>query len=58
MLPILEIKDLKKHYPVKTGLFGRVTCAAKSLDGVSFVIEKGETFAIVGESGSGENHAG
>lgn len=57
MLPILEIKDLKKHYPVKTGLFGRVT-VAKSLDGVSFAIEKGETFAIVGESGSGKTTLG
>ncbi|WP_334074802.1 ABC transporter ATP-binding protein [Paenibacillus sp. A14] len=58
MRPILEIKDLKKHYPVKTGLFGRVTGAAKSLDGVSFAIEKGETFAIVGESGSGKTTLG
>ncbi|MFD3260621.1 ABC transporter ATP-binding protein [Paenibacillus lentus] len=58
MLPILEIKDLKKHYPVKTGLFGRVTGAAKSLDGVSFAIQKGETFAIVGESGSGKTTLG
>ncbi|MGG4551589.1 MULTISPECIES: ABC transporter ATP-binding protein [Paenibacillus] len=58
MLPILEIKDLKKHYPVKTGLLGRVTGAAKSLDGVSFAIQKGETFAIVGESGSGKTTLG
>ncbi|WP_068613899.1 ABC transporter ATP-binding protein [Paenibacillus tuaregi] len=58
MQPILEVNDLKKHYPVKTGLFGRVTGAAKSLDGVSFAIEKGETFAIVGESGSGKTTLG
>ncbi|GIP23538.1 ABC transporter ATP-binding protein [Paenibacillus sp. J22TS3] len=58
MQPILEVNDLKKHYPVKTGLFGRITGAAKSLDGVSFAIEKGETFAIVGESGSGKTTLG
>lgn len=58
MLPILEIQDLKKHYPVKTGLFGRVTGFAKSLDGVSFSVKKGETFAVVGESGSGKTTLG
>ncbi|TVY03163.1 ABC transporter ATP-binding protein [Cohnella terricola] len=57
MTPILKIKDLKKHYPVKKGLFG-ARSTAKSLDGVSLEINKGETFAIVGESGSGKTTLG
>ncbi|BBH23461.1 ABC transporter ATP-binding protein [Paenibacillus baekrokdamisoli] len=58
MKPILEIKDLKKHYPVKKGLFGRVSGTAKAVDGISLTIDKGETFAIVGESGSGKTTLG
>ncbi|PWW08766.1 peptide/nickel transport system ATP-binding protein [Paenibacillus cellulosilyticus] len=58
MLPILEIKDLKKHYAAKTGLFGRMSNTVKALDGISLAIEKGKTFAIVGESGSGKTTLG
>jgi oligopeptide/dipeptide ABC transporter ATP-binding protein len=58
MLPILEVKDLKKHYPVKKGIFGRSNGMAKALDGISLTICKGETFAIVGESGSGKTTLG
>jgi len=51
---LLEVRDLKKHYPIKTGLFQRVTGHVKAVDGVSFSIRKGETLGLVGESGCGK----
>jgi oligopeptide/dipeptide ABC transporter ATP-binding protein len=50
--PRLEIQGLKKHFPLKAGLFRRDT--VKAVDGVSFSIAPGETFALVGESGCGK----
>lgn len=55
---LLEIRQIKKFFPIKTGLFGRVTDHVHAVDGVSFSIEKGETLALVGESGCGKSTVG
>ena len=47
--PLLQAIDLKKHYPVKKGLFAPERLV-KALDGVSFTLERGKTLAAVGES--------
>ena len=51
---LLEIRNLTKHYPVRRGLFSRVSGILKAVDGVSFSIERGKTFGLVGESGCGK----
>ncbi len=52
---LIEVRDLVKHYPVKGGLFrGKTIGFVKAVDGVSFSITQGETFALVGESGCGK----
>ena len=52
---LLEVRDLKKHFPVAKGLvFMRQIGAVKAVDGVSFTVNKGETFGLVGESGCGK----
>ena len=55
---LLEVTDLKTHFPVKSGLFGRVTDHIKAVDGVSFQVRQGETFGLVGESGCGKTTLG
>jgi dipeptide transport system ATP-binding protein len=50
---LLQAIDLKKHYPVKKGLFAPERLV-KALDGVSFTLERGKTLAVVGESGCGK----
>ena len=55
---LLVVKDLKKHYPIKNGLFGKQTGEVKAVDGVNFTVRKGETFCIVGESGCGKSTVG
>lgn len=52
---IVQIKDLKVHFPVRKGIFGRIAGYVKALDGVSFSIKRGETLGVVGESGSGKS---
>ncbi len=56
--PLLEVKDLKKHYPIRKGLFGRVSGQVHAVDGVSFTIGEGETLGLVGESGCGKSTVG
>ena len=53
---ILEVRDLKQHFPVRTGWFG--TTPLKAVDGVSFGIRPGETLGLVGESGCGKTTVG
>ncbi|MFN8828780.1 MAG: ABC transporter ATP-binding protein [Labrys sp. (in: a-proteobacteria)] len=55
---IVEAKDLKVWFPVKTGLFRRTTSHIKAVDGVSIAIRAGETVGVVGESGSGKTTLG
>ncbi len=56
--PILQVKNLKKYFPVRTGVVSRVTGHVRAVDGVSFDIRAGETFALVGESGCGKSTTG
>jgi peptide/nickel transport system ATP-binding protein len=55
---ILEVKNLKKHFPVKAGILQRTVGHVKAVDGLSFSVNKGETLGIVGESGCGKSTAG
>ncbi len=56
--PLLKITDLKVHYPIRGGILRRPVGAVKAVDGVSFAINGGETFALVGESGCGKSTTG
>ncbi len=55
--PLLQVRDLKKYFPVAGGLFG-ATARVHAVDGVSFHIDCGETLALVGESGCGKSTVG
>ena len=56
--PLLRVKNLVKHFPVKGGLFGRQVDKVHAVDGVSFELAKGETLGVVGESGCGKSTTG
>ncbi|MGK0552129.1 ABC transporter ATP-binding protein [Enterococcus faecalis] len=58
MTKIIQIKDLKVHYPIRSGFFNRVTDHVLAVDGVDFTIEQGKTYGLVGESGSGKSTTG
>ncbi len=56
--PLLVVRDLKKHFPVRGGFFSRVREHVKAIDGVTFSIESGKTLGLVGESGCGKTTVG
>lgn len=55
---LLEVKDLCKHYPIRKGLFSRISGYVYAVDGISFTINEGETLGLVGESGCGKSTVG
>jgi oligopeptide transport system ATP-binding protein len=57
-MSLLEIRNLKKHFPVGEGLFSRGKGMVKAVDGVNLTIEEGETLGLVGESGCGKSTLG
>lgn len=54
----LTVKDLKMHFPVRKGFFQKQVASVKAVDGVSFNVEQGKTFGLVGESGCGKTTVG
>lgn len=54
-MSLIEIRNLKVHYPIRGGFWNRVVDTVKAVDGVTFDIEAGETYGLVGESGSGKS---
>jgi oligopeptide/dipeptide ABC transporter ATP-binding protein len=56
--PLLEVRDLRTHFPVRGGVFLRSVASCKAVDGVSFSIGPGETLGLVGESGCGKTTLG
>jgi oligopeptide/dipeptide ABC transporter ATP-binding protein len=55
---LLEIKDLKKYFPIRGGVFSRVVANVKAVEDMNFTIKRGEVVGLVGESGSGKTTAG
>ena len=57
-MALLEVKNLKKHFPIKKGALSRTIGYVKAVDGVSFTLKRGETLGLVGESGCGKTTVG
>lgn len=55
---LLELKDVKKYFPIRSGIFQKKIGDVKAVDGISFSLKRGETLGIVGESGCGKSTAG
>ena len=55
---LLEVKQLKKHFPIQGGVLKQQVGTVKAVDGVTFTLHKGETFGLVGESGCGKSTTG
>ena len=56
--PLLEVENLRIHFPIRRGVFRRVVGHVRAVDGLSFTLREGETFALVGESGCGKTTTG
>jgi oligopeptide/dipeptide ABC transporter ATP-binding protein len=56
--PILQVKDLRKHFPVRRGAFSQLSAKVHAVDGISFSVKSGETLGLVGESGCGKSTTG
>ncbi len=56
--PVIEVRGLKKHFPIVKGVFSRAAGTVYAVDGVSFHIDRGETLGLVGESGCGKSTVG
>lgn len=57
-MAMIEVRNLKIHYPIRSGFFNRVTDHVLAVDGIDFDIEQGETYGLIGESGSGKSTTG
>src|SRR5690606_23651996 len=55
---ILEVENLKKHFPIKSSLLRKTIGNVKAVDDISFVVHEQETFSLVGESGCGKSTTG
>ena len=56
--PLLEVRNLKKHFPIYGGVFRRQVGVVKAVDGIDFSLHEGEVLGMVGESGSGKSTSG
>ncbi len=57
MAKLLEVNDLRKHFPIRKGIFRRTIGHVKAVDGINFDVQRGETLGLVGESGCGKTTA-
>src|SRR4051794_26652501 len=56
--PLLEVAGLAKHFDIKAGWFGPAASPLRAVDGIDFTVRRGETLALVGESGCGKSTTG
>lgn len=56
--PLLDVRDLQVHFPIKSGMFGKTNGWVRAVDGITFDVKPGETLGLVGESGCGKTTTG